>query len=235
MAGRKTLLLSSVIVVAILVGIWAYMQRDSGAPRELVEEPTVQLGAARVYQVPRPIGPFHLQDQGGSAFDQERLKGAWSFLFFGYTHCPDLCPMTLLVLKEVREKLEQSGDRAGHALRSTQFVFVSVDPARDSLQDLKSYVSYFSPHFIGVTGSESALRSLASRLHIFYRQVERPGADGYMMEHSGSILLVDPQGRLYATFPAPHHASELAATYLDIRKREETAARGAAGGAGASG
>jgi protein SCO1/2 len=129
-------------------------------------------------------------------------------MFFGYTHCPDVCPSTLYDLKLVHEKLEQlTGDGApGH-----QVLFVSVDPERDTPEQLGQYVNYFHPDFIGVTGPQEQLAPLTMQLGIAYR-IEDHEADSpqYNVDHSVSVLLTDPQGRLHGVFPAPHDADKMA-------------------------
>lgn len=203
----------TIIVVIILLFWWIYLPNSE--PSLVEEEATEQLLAGKVYKNPKEINPFQLIDQSGKIFDLNRLKNKWSFLFFGYTYCPDVCPMTLLTYKEMHQQLLETLG----TLSDVQFVFVSVDPERDTTEMLEQYVTYFHPDFIGVTGSQTAIRDFTKPLGIFYRAVERPGNDVYLVEHSGSILLTDPQARLLAVFPAPHHPTDLVATYRQIREQ----------------
>jgi protein SCO1 len=205
------------VALALAIGVWSAMRRTPDDQPVYIEEPTVQWQAARVYEMPKAIAPFHLVDHTGRGFDLARIKGRWSFLFFGYTHCPDICPLTLSVFKEVQRRLTE----AGQGSTDVQLVFVSVDPERDTPQELRKYVSYFGPDLVGVTGSDRQLRALTRQLGIFYRFVEQHGVEGYVVEHSGSVLLVDPQARLYAVFPGPHDAQKIAATYLQMRSRSD--------------
>ncbi len=157
---------------------------------------------------PRVIADFALVDDEGAPFSLDNLRGQWSLIFFGYTHCPDVCPSTLYDLKLVHEKLEQlDGDgESGH-----QVLFVSVDPERDTPEQLKKYVDYFHPDFIGVTGPQEQLAPLTMQLGIAYRIEEHEaGATQYNVDHSVSILLMDPQGQLHGVFPAPHDADKMA-------------------------
>jgi protein SCO1/2 len=157
---------------------------------------------------PRVIADFALVDDAGAPFSLDNLRGQWSLIFFGYTHCPDVCPSTLYDLKLVHEKLEQlSGDTE----TNHQVLFASVDPERDTPEQLKKYVDYFHPDFIGVTGPQEQLAPLTMQLGIAYRIEEHEaGATQYNVDHSVSILLMDPQGRLHGVFPAPHDADKMA-------------------------
>ncbi|RMD70853.1 MAG: SCO family protein [Gammaproteobacteria bacterium] len=160
---------------------------------------------------PRPLPAFSLVDQDGRPFDNRRLMGKWSLLFFGYTHCPDVCPTTLSTLKEVKGRLE------GHpeVLDKVQFVFISVDPERDTPKVLKDYVSYFDPGFIGATGSENQLKVLTRSLGVLYVKVPEENGD-YLVDHSASVILVDPKGRFAGVLSPPHRADAIAHTLLEI-------------------
>jgi len=156
---------------------------------------------------PRALGDFSLVDQHGESFSIERLRGRWSLVFFGFTYCPDICPSTLYDLRQVSDTLAD-GDASEAA---PQVVFVSVDPERDSLERLGEYVSWFGPDFVGVTGVPEQLAPLAQRIGVAYRVEEHaPGAANYAVDHSASVFLTDPQGRLHGVFPAPVEAGAMA-------------------------
>jgi protein SCO1/2 len=201
------------LVVVVTLALWLW--HSPTAVPSLIDGETESISAGKILRQPQPLYPFKLIDHNGKAFDINRLRGQWSFLFFGYTHCPDVCPMTLVTYKEIHRRLS----KRLNPLTDVQFIFISVDPQRDTPELLKQYVGYFHPDFIGVTGSPSALQNFTQPLGIFYRQVERPGEGTYWVEHSGSILLIDPQVRLNALFPAPHHPRDLVAAYWKIRKK----------------
>jgi len=150
------------------------------------------------------VPTFELTDQDNRPFNVERLKGAWTFVFFGYTHCPDVCPLTLTELDNAASRIND----LQNADRKIQYVFISVDPNRDTPAQLGDYVSYFGAKFIAATGSEQALKQLASPLGVkFERGV---GTDTeYLVNHSSTMLLIDPQARYYARFRAPHYAEEI--------------------------
>jgi protein SCO1/2 len=133
-------------------------------------------------------------------------------LFFGYTHCPDVCPGTLAALKKAQPQWEA-------AAPDTQVVFFSVDPQRDTPEVLKGYVSYFDPKFVGVTAPREMLAGLARIFGIIYIRVA--GSSGepndYLVDHSASIVLIDPQGRLAGVLSAPHTPEDIAKRYITIR------------------
>ena len=161
---------------------------------------------------PRPIGAFTLQDHHGRAFTRERLDGAWTFMFFGYTHCPDICPTTLATLRGVEHELAEL------APAPRQHVLVSVDPARDTVEHLAAYVSSFGPAFLGVTGSDRELSGLAREVGAAFFRGE-PEEDGsYFVEHTASIMLIDPRGRLIALFGMPHDTALIATRFLELER-----------------
>ena len=145
---------------------------------------------------PRPLQPFTLTDHHGKPFTLERLRGAWTFLFFGYTHCPDICPVAMGLLAEVDRALRASGNRV-----PTRTVFVSVDPRRDDLELLARYVPYFNPEFLGVTGVEGEVEAFSRQLGAFYMiPKDADPTSNYTVNHTGSIFLIDPEARFSAIF-----------------------------------
>lgn len=160
---------------------------------------------------PVPVPEFNLVDQYNKPFTAERLKGAWTFLFFGYTHCPDVCPTTLTELDDAANQLKDLQT----AERKIQYVFISVDPGRDTPKMLGDYVSYFDAKFIAATGKDDELKQLANPLGIkFARGI---GTDTeYFVNHSSAMLLIDPQGRYYAHFRAPHYSEEIVESFKQV-------------------
>lgn len=133
-------------------------------------------------------GPFHLTDQNGKAVDESLLKGKWSLVFFGYTFCPDVCPTTLTTLARAQDLL-------GPKAKKLQVVFISVDPARDTPGQLKTYLS--SPAFpkgtVGLTGTAAQVDATTKAYKVYYAK-QGAGAD-YAMDHSAAVYLMDPKGR----------------------------------------
>lgn len=167
----------------------------------LVLAGTTPLAAAgyRMVDPPLPLDAIDLVAKGGRHVDKAAFAGRWTFLAFGYTNCPDICPTILANLAAVRaEMAKHLDDRA-----LPRVVFVSVDPARDSPDYLADYVGNFGTGFVGATGSRAAIDWLVKRLGAFYR-LGRKDKDGYYsVNHSAEIYLIDPQARLRARFMPP--------------------------------
>jgi protein SCO1/2 len=147
------------------------------------------------------------------------LRGRWTFLFFGFVNCPDVCPTTLATLAEVRRISDDlpPGDQP-------EVVLVSVDPARDTPDSLASYVAHFDPAFTGVTGSAESIESLTRELGVAVI-IGPPAADGnYAVDHTAAIFLIDPAGSVSALFGTPHEAAVIARDFrriLAARPRQE--------------
>jgi protein SCO1/2 len=184
-----------------------------------VPPPPLDAGpAASVLRVPLPLPAFALRDHEGRPFDETRLEGRWSFLFFGFTFCPEVCPMTLGNFRDVRARLA-AGD--ARDLADVQFVFVSVDPERDTIERLGQFVPYFHSDFIGATGNADALEPLTKALGIYYAKAEGGGEQDYLIDHTTSVMLVDPQRRLHAIFGPPHDPDAVADAFRKIRRHGE--------------
>jgi protein SCO1/2 len=172
-------------------------------------EPGVVLESGTWLSPPRPMPDFRLLDQDGAAAGSEALRGRWSLVFFGFTHCPEACPTTLAMLGNVRRELEASVAEP----QVPSVLLVSVDPERDTPTVLKAYLAGFGPGFAGLTGDPDAVRSFATALGVPYRKIPMEG--GYMMDHSTAIMLVNPRGELAALFAGPHDAEAL---LRDVRR-----------------
>lgn len=145
----------------------------------------------------RKIAIPALTKDDGSTFTQDDLTGHWSLLFFGYTHCPDVCPVTMGVAAQAKKI----------ALANNQdfpdVFFISVDPDRDKVEMLAEYVQYFDKDFIGVTGDESLIKALTLQMSVVYMKMSSSDTN-YVVDHSSALLLLDPEGRLVAFMNPPH-------------------------------
>lgn len=149
-----------------------------------------------LFDTPRDPGEFSLIDHHGSPFTREDLIDQWTLIFFGFTHCPDICPTTMAELAELKAQL------VGTEASDARVVMLSVDPARDTPERLAQYASYFHTDFIGVTGDFTDILSFAQRLNAPFRKVSEP--DGaYQMEHSANVMLMNPRGDYHGFFRAP--------------------------------
>jgi protein SCO1/2 len=147
------------------------------------------------------VADFALLDQLAQPFSLAGFRGHWSVLFFGFTSCPDICPNTLYQLQQVRKEL--AGKLADEKL--PEIYLVSVDPERDSPEKLAEYLAFFDPAFRGLTGDEKQLRALTMQLGIVYHVAEHDAdSKEYAVDHSASLVVLDPQARLFGVFPAPH-------------------------------
>ena len=163
-----------------------------------------------------PLPAFALQGPRGK-FGNADLVGRWSFVFFGYTQCPDICPTALSLMKDVKASLAASVAVA--PAPTFQVVFVSVDPRRDTPQLLAEYMAAFDPSFIGISGEDAALLPLAKSLGVYYRRNDLTDARNYTVDHSAAIYLIDPRGRLAAVFSPPQEAAKMAANFRRIAGR----------------
>ena len=147
-------------------------------------------------------GPFQLVDQNGKTVTDVDLKGKWSLVYFGYTHCPDACPTAL---NDIAIALDEVGPKRS-AVRS---VFITVDPERDTPDVLKSYVTSFDTPILALTGSPEEVAQAAKAYRVYY--AKHPEGDGdYSMDHSSVIYVMDPQGRFTASFTHQSTPEEIA-------------------------
>ena len=137
-------------------------------------------------------GPFHLTDQNGNRVTDADLKGKWSLIYFGYTHCPDACPTAL---NDIAVALDELGAKRA-AVRP---VFITVDPERDTPEALKSYVTSFDAPILALTGTQEEVAQTAKAYRVYYAKHPEPGGD-YSMDHSSVIYVMDPEGRFTASF-----------------------------------
>lgn len=212
--GALAPILVTVAILAAAAGAWLAMgllQPQGATP----SSPTVQ--AATLLPTPKPLADFALRDQDGAPLTPAELRGQWTFLAFGFTSCPDVCPTTLANLAAVSRQLAAAG------VAPARVLFVSVDPERDSPERLAEYVRHFNTQFLGATGTHEALRALTAQLGVLYaRAPEQDTALGYLVDHSAAILLLDPQVRLAAIFSAPQDPGAMAADYSAIAQHSKT-------------
>jgi len=152
-------------------------------------------------------GPFKLIDQNGKPFTDQDLKGKPFLIFFGYTHCPDVCPTTLFEVSELMNALGKDADR-------TKAVFITVDPERDTAAAMKDYLSSFDPHLIGATGDRKSIDAAEKAYRVYAKKI--PTKDGdYSMDHTALVYLMDKDGRFVAPFSLKRSPEAAAA---DLRK-----------------
>lgn len=214
---KKNIAILLAIVVAIAVTALISWQ----AEKETFVKPPEEIEDYLFWEA-KKLTDFKLTAADGKTLGLDDLKGKWTFVFFGYTQCPDVCPLTLGILGKAFKLIE----RNPAAYQETQGVFISVDPKRDTPELLKEYVSYFSNKFIGVTGDTAQLEAVSRQMSALYtihpnepkKAGDTSSGDNYQVTHNSTAFLVDPQGRLYGKFPPPQLPQEIADVFIKIHK-----------------
>jgi len=190
--SRKNVFIAAVAVFAIATGGWLSYQLASPPPIPQT---------ATVLPVAGELAEFSLVDHHGAEIGRDTFKGYWNLVFFGFTHCPDICPLTMQVLASARQQLAEKG----HA-PLPRIVLVSVDPERDTPEILSQYIAFFGDGNLGITGSLDELRKLTNGLGIYF---EKTGLDeeNYSVDHSAVVLVINPDGKFQAVFGTPHAAA----------------------------
>ena len=188
-----------VLIVALSIAVYLKWQRANVELTTVIDQ-----NVMRVVPQPIPLPEATLTRMDGKPFERKNFLGKWTFLYFGYTLCPDVCPTELTALAEVAALLRKEGVGA-----SWQEVFVSVDPERDTPEQLAKFVSYFDPKIIGATGDPAELATLAKPLGVGWEKAALPTANdakstSYLINHTTSILLISPEASLVGVFSTPH-------------------------------
>ena len=161
---------------------------------------------------PRTVNEFKLTGTDQKSFDNTSLQGHWTIVFFGFTNCGYLCPTTMAELAKMYRILEEKKIK-----NLPQIVMISIDPERDTSDKLNRYVTAFQPSFYGARGDERFIKSMTREMGIAYAKVANQNdidPQNYDIQHSGALMLFNPQGELNAFFTTPHHADLLAKDYM---------------------
>ncbi len=181
------------VAAAVLALGGVYFVRTIGV-RE--PSPPVTVGEAAIRSA------FSLIDHNGSRVTEADFLGRWQLVFFGFTHCPDVCPTTLAYMANVLDRLGEKVERVAP-------IFITVDPSRDTPQVMAAYVQAFHPKLVGLTGSEAEVAAAAQSFRVYYERMEEETApDGYLMAHSGHIYLMTPEGRFEDVFREGDQSAE---------------------------
>lgn len=160
-----------------------------------------------------PLKPFELIDHHRNPVTIDSFKGHWSIVSIGYTNCPDICPATLSKYQHIQQILAKY--QPGF-LKETRFIFVSVDPHRDSPEHLKNYMTYFHPDFMGLTGDVINLQQFVDSIYASYIKPDTK-TKHYEVAHSAGLHIINDQGQLQAIIKTPYTAVEAAASYINMR------------------
>lgn len=164
-----------------------------------------------VIDPPLPVTDFSLQTANEEVFRLSEQKGKIVLLFFGYTSCPDVCPVTLATFKQVNDNL-------GEDAQKVRFVMITADPDRDTPDKVAEYAARFNPEFIGLSGDMTALASIWKELGVFVEKQESDSAAGYLVSHTASVYVLNQSGSLFMTFPYGTTATEIADDIRQILK-----------------
>ena len=203
--GKTVALCVGFIAIVIAMFVFSKFRVPQLSEEELREQ--------GVFILPRPrdIAPFELA--GG--FSNEDLKDKWSFIFFGFTNCPDVCPTSMAELGKADLAIRESGREGDHAF---QGVLVSVDPDRDPLERVENYAQAFSPRFIGSVGEREALVELTQQVNVAFAKV--PDGEGqYTVDHTGNLVIINPMGHYHGFMKLPHDSEIIRLTYQTLAAR----------------
>ena len=204
--GIKLTVVAIVAFMLVVVGGFVYRIQQ---PRVMTDS-ELKVNGAYMFDTPRAIGEFQLLSHRGLPFTPASLQGHWTLIFFGFTHCPDICPTTMSFLNELITEF------AGTEVADTEVVMVTVDPARDTVELLAAYVPYFNPDFTGVTGEFLDIHRFATALNTPFRKTPGQG-DDYQVDHSSNVVLINPRGHYHGFFKAPLDLAKMKVTYRSIR------------------
>ena len=184
----RNIIVAIALAATLAAGVFVALRMQTPAAPEF----------ALVLPAPNKVPEFNLVDQRGAPANQSVFEGQWDLVFFGFTHCPDICPTTLQVLSAARAALAEKGQ-----LPLPRIVLVSVDPERDTPEILGQYVDYFGDGNLGITGTLDEVTKLTTGLGIYFEKQPSDG-DDYAVDHSAAVLVIDPDGGFHALFSGPH-------------------------------
>jgi len=206
---KRGIYLTVAIMVLFMIAVIAGFLNKMNQPRVITDTELRANGAIKLER-PRILDEFELIADTGSSFNTSDLAGRWTLVFFGFTHCPDVCPTTLATLNNFYQTLDDD------TRKDTDVLLVSVDPQRDKPEQLHDYVRYFNPDFYGVTGEFLNLKRFANQLNVPFNKV--PLEDGnYTVDHGSQVVLINPRGHYHGFFKAPLDPAKMKLTYRSMR------------------
>ena len=170
-------------------------------PRELTLDEYKTLGAYFI-DPPRQLAEFKLIDDTSKIFLPEEFAGKWNILFFGFTYCPDICPLTMKQMSDVKESLGEYSD-------NLRVFLVSVDPDRDRPENLRQYLDNFDKNFKGLTGEIDQIYKFSTQVNAPFFPVVNSPEQNYTVDHSGSLVLISPEAKYAGFFRAPHDTAKI--------------------------
>ena len=210
MKSNFTWTIASCLVV-MLVAVSLYVNKMT-TKVHLSSEQLKDMGLYLI-EPPRNLGSFNLMDSAGKEFLPKDFEGKWNMLFFGFTFCPDICPITMSMLSRIEKGLDIENQE------KIRIFLVTVDPDRDSPDQLKVYLENFSENFIGLTGGLDQIYNFATRVNAPFSPISNSKDPHYTVDHTGSIILINPEGNYAGFFRAPHNQDDIKKAILDIVSR----------------
>jgi protein SCO1/2 len=199
---NKKKLIGIIVIVAVVLFAGAYLLGTKLRPYSY---------HGRTMSSTEPPGDFTLVTHYGQRMNLSDYEGDWVVLYYGYTFCPDVCPTTLMQLGRMMPLL---GKKAEHV----HVFMVSVDPERDTAERMKEYVTYFHPDFVGLIGTPEEVADAAAPFGIYYKKKEVEGASDYLLDHTASVTIIDPDGRVRLIWPYGTTAEEMAEDLLHLMR-----------------
>lgn len=194
---KSTLAIVLMGVVSIIIGVLA--QQSERKPKQLPE-----LKSTIILPSPKTLSDIQFTTHENKPFTRENLLGVWTILFPGFTNCPDICPTTMQTLKTVKQAMVKANSWGNYRI-----VMMTVDPKRDTIDKLSKYVPYFDPDFTGITADEKTTTSFAKQIGVLFFPRDENGAEDYEVDHSASIILINPEGQWAGAISAPHNHDEI--------------------------
>jgi protein SCO1/2 len=185
----KNLIIAFLLGIALAAGIWTAVN---------MQRANATLLSATLLPAPAELPQVSLLNHEAQAIDEQVFAGQWDLVFFGFTHCPDICPVTLQVLSAAKRQLIKENFES-----LPRIVLVTVDPERDTPAKLADYISAFGDGNLGITGDPNEIRKLTSSLGIYF-QKQDSGDEYYSVDHSAVVIVMDPEGRFHSLFSSPH-------------------------------
>lgn len=212
--------MAAIACIAIAAGVFAGTRQSTKAPQDSHDQQAMQAVQAKLENATlfpnefKQLPAFSLPYGDDKILSEADFKGKWSVLFFGFTHCPDICPNTLNEMNGVVTQL------AADQLTVPQVIFISVDPVRDTVEKVTEYVGYFNEEFIGVSGDLTDITALTTELGIVASYTaDTNGGNNYSVDHTASMLVIDPELRVRAKLNPPHKLETISADLKTLMAR----------------
>lgn len=192
--------IGALVGMALVLGLWQLSERNYSFQGSLIDPPA-------------EAADFELLDQSGNPYRLSDKQGKVVLVFFGYTNCPDVCPVTLSEFRRVKQQLGEQADQV-------DFVFVTVDPERDNAGRLKAYLAGFDPAFIGLSGDLAELQQVWADYGVLVEQREAGSAAGYLVDHTARVYAIDKQGNWRLTYPFGMESEKLTRDVIHLVKEK---------------